>query len=125
MSRLLAENLALREEKIQAQAEREEALNRRVIEDVDSIRIQLETQVVEFSRLLGEMCVIGRKPGRRKSYARQDSHAAIIERPLGNAPVDSSEDKLPTIVEGKHYPRRTLEYVYRKEKIDPCKLRQS
>lgn len=100
----------MRTQTIQLNAEIYDASSKQVIEDVEAIRTQLELKVAEFAGMLTEMGTIGKRPGRRRMSTSSARH--ITERPT-SAVLDcrSCDEKLPTIVEGKYFPRKTLEYV--------------
>jgi hypothetical protein len=106
-SRLLAENLALREDILQLRNEIENGSDRL---GIGSVKDRLESKIHELSSLVLELGLLHRpgnaaqeertrrSPGERRSWRRQEM-------------LEERERQLPTIVEDKLYPRRTLEYV--------------
>ena len=121
-SRLLSENITLREHNIQLQRQLESTGNRPSVTDrLNQIRNQLEAKLTELGGLVYELGTVDKKS--RRSSAIQSG------RPDGQIPKKSpdqrnwknaftlsditghQEGRLPPILEDKLYPRRTLEYV--------------
>jgi hypothetical protein len=108
-SRLLAENLALREDIIQLRNDLDTRPDRQAI---GSVRDQLELKMQELSCLVSELGVLQRpgqasveisekptrSPGGRRSWRRMEM-------------LEEQEKRMPTIREDKYYPRRTMEYA--------------
>ena len=122
-SRLLSENVTLREQNIQLQRQLESHGNRLSTADkVGQIKSQLEIKLAELGGLVYELGTIHKKT--RRSNASQEN-----SRPDGRTPKKSpdqrnwknaftlsevtgqSDGRLPPILEDKLYPRRTLEYA--------------
>ncbi|OCK83621.1 hypothetical protein K432DRAFT_346679 [Lepidopterella palustris CBS 459.81] len=104
-SRLLAENLSLREQVIQLQSVLENQSNRPSAESINAVKNQLEAKIQELGSLVAELGQI-----QRPESARRKSQKLATRRPdwgLGEF-VDGQDGKLPTIAEGKHYPRKTM-----------------
>ncbi|KAF2399105.1 hypothetical protein EJ06DRAFT_70847 [Trichodelitschia bisporula] len=99
VSRLLTDNLALREEINQIRVELEGVAKRNV---VFNIKEQLEAQVKEMGRLLSELDT-SQTPDRVKTAV-----APRHRRGEHGMSQGGEDGKLPTIREDKHYPRSTL-----------------
>jgi hypothetical protein len=114
-SRLLAENLALREEIIQLQAQVEIYQHRPPSESVAAIKIGLETKMQELATLVAGLNALEKTPQPRCKPQALATKKSPGERnwknPLLIPDGLGGEVLLPTISEDKHYPRRTLEYV--------------
>ena len=121
-SRLLSENITLREQNIQLQRQLESTGNRQNAADrLNQIKSQLEDKLTELGGLVYELGTVDKQS--RRSSVIQSS------RPNGQTPKRSpdqrnwknaftlsdvtgqQEGRLPPILEDKLYPRRTLEYA--------------
>jgi hypothetical protein len=107
-SRLLAENLSLREQVLQLQNAH---ASRPSFEKIDAVKAKLEAKMAELGGLVAEL------GGMKKADERPRCRAATSRSPeerqwrsgLGLQEVENQ--MMPTIVEGKSYPRRTVGYV--------------
>ncbi|KAF2273207.1 uncharacterized protein EI97DRAFT_384069 [Westerdykella ornata] len=110
-SRLLAENLSLREQVLQLQNTLEARSNRPSIEDIGDVKSRLETKLAEFGNLvaeLGQLQKANRSP-RCKSQAaatRRSPDERQWRSGLGLQAVENA--MLPTIMEDKYFPRETM-----------------
>lgn len=119
ISRLLAENIALREDAINARAEADKwKANHKLGKEVLRMKEQLELKVSEFSELLGELGTHAERPIRRSSQRRrQGGLVSELVKPVEEREqrhrntIFEQEGRLPAILEDKHYPRRTLENI--------------
>ncbi|KAK6386230.1 hypothetical protein LTS17_001805 [Exophiala oligosperma] len=119
ISRLVADNVSLREQAIAAKAEAERWRRVNFVsQDIMDMKDRLQHKVGEMAMLLVEMGDLPEKAARktrRKSrtqtegladqewkYRQSIKEAAALER-------DMQENRLPAIMEDKSYPRRTLE----------------
>ena len=118
-SRLLAENLDLREQILRLQNELENGQSQRIANQTGVIKAQLESKLVELGALVTGL---GEEPVRKKKLPQggKITRASPSQSPdqrnwknmctLSDA-VAGQEGRLPPIQENKTYPRRTLEYV--------------
>jgi hypothetical protein len=107
-SKLLAENLALREHLGRAQ---------RISECAEALKEQLQTKMAEFGALIngiGDESLPRRKSQVDRTTAKRSPATSPDRRnwknmcTLGES-VKGQEGPLPTILENKYYPRKTLE----------------
>ncbi|TKA54722.1 hypothetical protein B0A49_09719 [Cryomyces minteri] len=111
-SRLLAENISLREQIIHLQSELESNQDASIAKTVSTVKTQLEERLQEIGGLIAELGISQNPPSKanRKSRSAQRSPD---QKEWKNKPslaeTTCSEGRLPTITEDKHYPRRTLE----------------
>jgi hypothetical protein len=112
-SRLLAENLALREQVLSLHNTVE---SRPAFDHIDAVKLQLETKIQELGGLVASLTQT--KSGRDKDVGRRKSQLLAKRRSgeerqwrsgLGLQEVENA--MLPTITEDKFYPRRTMGYV--------------
>jgi hypothetical protein len=115
-SRLLAENLGLREQILRLQNELENGQAQRMV-DTTGIKSRLEAKLLEIGTLISSL---GHEPTPRKNSPQvgKTTRASPIGSPdqrswknlctLSEA-VASQEGRLPPILENKTYPRKTLE----------------
>jgi Shugoshin N-terminal coiled-coil region len=118
VSRLLAENLGLREQILRLQTEAESRSSQEVLDHVNAIKSNLEVKLLELGALvtaLGDA-----PPPKRKASAKEGKtvRPSPTQSPdqknwknmctLSEA-VGLQDGKLPPILEDKSYPRRTLE----------------
>lgn len=119
IARLLAENVAVREEAIRANAEAERwKASCRLGKEVVRMKEQLELKLCEVNALVGELGALPEKVAARRSSQRR-RHGGLVSELI--KPVEDrearqrhtalleQEGRLPAILEDKHYPRRTLE----------------
>ncbi|KAH6875497.1 shugoshin [Alternaria rosae] len=109
-SRLLAENLALREQVLNLHNTIE---SRPVLDQFDVVKTQLEAKLSELSSLVAGLSQTrsggGKDRGRRKSQMtakRKSGEERQWRSGLGLQEVENA--MLPTITEDKYYPRRTM-----------------
>lgn len=125
ISRLLAENITLREQAINSAQEAERLRSsHRVFKEVSKLKEQLESKLSEVSSLVTELGSLPEKAKRRSSQL-QRRKSGLVEIVRSPEPKDwknrqtfggvvagerqIQDGRLPVIVEGKHYPRKTLE----------------
>lgn len=117
-SRLLAENLDLREQILRLKSELDNGKAQRIVDQTGEIKSQLEAKLLEIGALIGSL---GQEPAPTKKSPKA---GRISRTSLGQSPdqrnwknmvtlseaVAGQEGRLPPILENKSYPRRTLEY---------------
>jgi hypothetical protein len=112
-SRLLAENLSLREQVLQLQNAIESQPFRPSLKTIDAVKSKLEAKMLELGGLvaeLGQLKKVDERPRRRSQLAtRRSPEERQWRSGLGLQEVENH--MLPTIVEDKHFPRRTMGYV--------------
>jgi hypothetical protein len=113
-SRLLAENLSLREQVLQLQNALESHAQRPSFENIDTVKAKLEAKMLELGGLvaeLGQMKKVDERPRCRSQLAatRRSPDERQWRSGLGLQEVENH--MLPTITEDKFYPRRTMGYV--------------
>jgi hypothetical protein len=113
-SRLLAENLSLREQVLQLQNALETQSNRPSFEKIDAVKARLEAKLEEFGIMiadLGNMKDTNNAPRCKSQLAatRRSPDERQWRSGLGLQDVENA--MLPTIAEDKYYPRRTMKYV--------------
>lgn len=123
VSRLLGENVSLREQIIKLHYELEQTTNKAVLESVDTVKGRLETKLSELGNLVRELGEVQKTSDaqlarKRKSLDRKSPKRSPDQRNWRNTltfseVVGSGDGRLPPIVEDKYYPRRTLEYYSR------------
>lgn len=112
-SRLLAENLDLREQIIRLQNELENGQAQRIADTTGAIKSRLEEKLLEIGTLitsLGHASTPQEKTSRANPSESPDRRNWKNLCPLSEAVADQ-EGRLPPILENKTYPRRTLECV--------------
>ncbi|KAF1849832.1 uncharacterized protein K460DRAFT_269361 [Cucurbitaria berberidis CBS 394.84] len=106
-SRLLAENLSLREQVLQLHNTIE---SRPAFDHIDAVKTQLEVKIQELGGLVAGLAKLkrGGEKGRRRSQTakRRSGEERQWRSGLGLQEVENG--MLPTITEGKYYPRRTM-----------------
>lgn len=115
-SRLLAENLSLREQIIQLQSQLENGKLQRIANQAGNIKLQLESKLLEIGALitgLGDEAPKKKSPQGGKITSASPSRSPDQRNwknmcTLSEA-VAGQEGRLPPIPENKSYPRRTLE----------------
>jgi len=125
ISRLLAENIAIREQAINSAQEVERLRSsQRIFRDVSRLKEQLGAKLSEAGALVTELGALPEKAKRRSSQ-HQRRRSGLVEpvkspdqkdwknrQTIGGGVIgerQSQDGRLPVIVEGKHYPRKTLE----------------
>ena len=116
-SRLLAENLGLREQIIQLQNDLENGKARRIADSTGVIKSQLEAKLLEIGALitsLGDGSTSKKKAAREGKITKANPSQSPDQRNWKNMctlseAVAGQEGRLPPIMENKSYPRRTLE----------------
>jgi Shugoshin N-terminal coiled-coil region/Shugoshin C terminus len=119
ISRLLAENIAIREQAINSAQEVERLRSsQRIFRDVSRLKEQLESKLSEVSTLVTELGALPEKAKRRSSQhqRRRSGLVQLVKSPdqkdwKNRQAIQLQDGRLPVIIEGKHYPRRTLESV--------------
>ena len=120
-SRLLSENITLRERNIKLQQEVDSRPQRSTLEGIGNVKDKLEIKLAELSTLVGELgrthgsAAQNRSPTRKRAERRSPKRSPD-QRNWKNAltlsEVTGGQDgRLPPIVEDKYFPRKTLEYV--------------
>ncbi len=119
VSRLLSENVSLREQIIRLHYEVEKNTNRAVQNNVDRVRAKLEAKLTELGGLVQELGKVqdnveSQRSQKRKSISRASPKRSPDQKNWKNALTLSevtggADGRLPPIVEDKYYPRRTLE----------------
>ncbi|EXJ54060.1 hypothetical protein A1O7_09397 [Cladophialophora yegresii CBS 114405] len=124
ISRLVADNISLREQAIAAQAEAERwRAASSINSEIFDLRDRLQKKMEEVSELVGEMGRIPEKvarKGRRKSRlanvgqrlssaTEEEWRHRLSMREATAAEAELNDGRLPAIREDKLYPRRTLE----------------
>ncbi|EKG21518.1 Shugoshin [Macrophomina phaseolina MS6] len=112
-ARLLAENLSLREQVIQLQTELEHTRGHAAVEQISSVKDQLESKLMEIGSLVAELNSI-KKPTYKKRASDAGPSKAMEQfewrRAMREQAGEHDDDEiLPTITEDKYYPRRTLD----------------
>lgn len=113
-SRLLAENLSLREQVLQLQNTLESQQLRHSFENIDAVKAKLEAKMMELGGLVAELGNMKKEDLRRRrrsqlTATRRSPDERQWRSGLGLQEVENQ--MLPTITEDKHYPRRTMRYV--------------
>jgi hypothetical protein len=113
-SRLLAENLSLREQVLQLQNALESQPLRPSFDSIDAVKSKLEAKMLELGGLvaeLGQMKKADERPRRRSQLlaTRRSPEERQWRSGLGLQEVENQ--MLPTITEDKFYPRHTMGYV--------------
>ena len=116
MSRLLTENLELREQIIQLQNELENDKAHHIVENSRATKSLLEAKLLELGALISDL---GNEPEQKKSTkgrrtVKESPSRSPAQRDWRNMYTMSEvvrglEGALPPIVENKTYPRKTLE----------------
>ena len=115
----LSENITLREENIHLQQELDINGRQQALDNVGAVKRQLDHKLVELSDLLTELGIaqstipkplplekLGHRKTPRRNSDQQRRRSAALQTEIAEA-----DGRLPSIVEGKYFPRRTLEYV--------------
>jgi hypothetical protein len=118
-SRLLAENLGLREQILHLQNELENGKAQKIADGTGVIKLQLEAKLLEIGALitgLGDGSAPKRRSPREGKITKASPSRSPDQRNWKNLctlseAVAGQEGRLPAILENKSYPRRTLELV--------------
>jgi hypothetical protein len=118
VSRLLAENLGLREQILRLQTEADSRSSQKVVDHVNAIKANLETKLLELGKLvtaLGDVPHPKKKSSTKEGKTVRPSPTQSPDQKnwknmctLSEA-VGLQDGRLPPILEDKSYPRRTLE----------------
>ncbi|KAE9375295.1 hypothetical protein N431DRAFT_369559 [Stipitochalara longipes BDJ] len=113
-SRLLAENLGLREQILRLQTELENRKAKRIADHTGVIKSQLEAKLLEISALisgLGDESARKKKSPRGGKITRASPSTSPDQKNWKNMCTlnEAVEGRLPPILENKLFPRRTLE----------------
>jgi hypothetical protein len=116
VSRLLAENLGLREQILRLQTEADSRSSQEVVDHVNAIKSNLEAKLLELGILVTKLGDV--PPPKKKTSTTEGKTVRPTQSPdqknwknmctLSEA-VGLQDGKLPPILEDKSYPRRTLE----------------
>lgn len=107
-SRLLAENLALRERAMHLQHTVDKQSNSLSFENIDVVRSQLEAKMQELGSLVASLGQPKLSERRRKSQQLARHRPQERNFRSGLCIQEVEERMMPTIDEGKDYPRRTM-----------------
>ncbi|KAJ4406019.1 hypothetical protein N0V91_004903 [Didymella pomorum] len=106
-SRLLAENLALRERAMHLQHTVDKQSNSLSFENIDAVRSQLEAKMTELGSLVASLGQPKQPERRRKSQLAK--HRPQERNFRSGLCIQEVEDRMmPTIDEGRDHPRRTM-----------------
>jgi hypothetical protein len=116
-SRLLAENLGLREQILRLQTELENGRAQRIADHTGVVKSQLEAKLLEINALitgLGDESAPKKKSSRVGKITRTSPNTSPDQKDWKNMctlseAVSGQEGRLPPILENKLFPRRTLE----------------
>ncbi|PYH47700.1 shugoshin family protein [Aspergillus saccharolyticus JOP 1030-1] len=117
VSQLLAENVSLREQAITLKQELKRCQATKLLQDgVYSIKSKLDAKLMELSTLVTELGELPRDYNKKQSSAQMTSStpqsALSWERKIADMErtnTHEEEGRLPTILEDKYFPRKTLE----------------
>ncbi|KAL8934663.1 MAG: hypothetical protein Q9211_005108 [Gyalolechia sp. 1 TL-2023] len=113
VSRLLSENITLREQIIKLQFEID---NNFGADSISAVKGKLETKLAELGGLVQQLgkSAADRRTARRRSGVKSSPKESPAQKHWKNAlniseVTAGADGRLPPIVEGKYYPRRTLD----------------
>lgn len=111
VSRLLAENLDLRGQIITQETQPNRSRN--FISHVGEVRSELDSKLRDIAVLVAKLDRPVKEPRRSSAGTKlpKAKRRSSEERMQMMEALAEQEGRLPAIVENKHYPRRTLEYV--------------
>lgn len=97
------------------QTELEQSRGQNAVQQISSVKDQLESKLLEIGSLVAELNTIN-KPSRKVRVSDAGPSRAVehfewrraMKEQMGD---QDDDDVLPTIKENKYYPRRTLEYA--------------
>jgi hypothetical protein len=111
-SRLLAENLSLREQVLQLQNTLESHSSRPSFENIDAVKSKLEAKLLELGGLVAELGQLKKEDARPRCKSQLAATRRSPDERAWRSELQKVEDAmLPTIAEGKYYPRWTMGYV--------------
>jgi len=116
-SRLLADNLELREQVLRLRLEIDDGRARRIADNTTVIKSQLELKMQEISTLINDLNQAPtpeKKPTKAGKLIRENPNGSPDQRNWRNMCTLSElsagqEGRLPPIIENKSFPRKTLE----------------
>ena len=119
VSRLLSENVSLREQIIKLQYEIEKNNSQSIEDNVTSVKAKLEEKLAELGGLVKELDQVQKVTGTRKTSKRNPAGQSSPQQSpdqrnwknvltLSEA-TGGMDGRLPPILEDKYYPRRTME----------------
>ena len=119
VSRLLSENVSLREQTIKLQYEIEKNNGQSIEDNVTSVKAKLEEKLAELGGLVKELGQVQKVTGTRRTSKRKSAGQSSPQRSpdqknwknvltLSEA-TGGMDGRLPPILEDKYYPRRTME----------------
>lgn len=122
VSRLLSENITLRERIISLHHEVEKRPGRAMLDGLSAVKGRLESKLTELGELvqgLGDVTAAGerRRSSKRRSIDRSSSKRLDSGQRTWRNGLNCSEftgeleGRLPPILEDKYFPRKTLEYI--------------
>ena len=120
ISRLLGENVSLREQIIKLHYEVESNAKKPDYIQIDSFKIKLETKLKEVGDLVQELGQVQRDAKRRGQQKRKSLSNTISPKRSPNQRIwkntqtlsdlmGEADGRLPPILEDKYFPRQTLE----------------
>ncbi|MCJ1283857.1 hypothetical protein MMC26_003188 [Xylographa opegraphella] len=128
-SRLLSENLVLREGVISLEHELENRPKREALEDLGFVKDKLEEKLAELGCLVFELgraqtsAIATSAPLRRQSRVKSPENSPdqrVWKNALTLSEVTAGQDgRLPPILEDKYYPRKTLKYGLASANLQP------
>lgn len=111
-SKLLAENLGLREQILRLQDKLEEGRAQRIADHTGALKAQLEAKLLEIGTLVNSLSEEPRRQKSAKDATKSTDSPAQKNWRNSCSLADTlanQEGRLPPILENKSYPRRTLE----------------
>lgn len=121
VSRLLSENVSLREQIIKLHYEAEKSIELAAFDSVNTVKGKLEAKLSELGQLVQELGnvqknVASQRKHRRRSISRNSPKRSPDQRNWKNTLTLSevtggADGRLPPIFEDKYFPRRTMECV--------------
>ena len=115
VSRLLSENVSLREQIIKLQYEIEKNNGQSIEDNVTSVKAKLEEKLAELGGLVKELGQVQKVTGTRRTSKRKSAGQSSPDQKNWKNVLTLSEatggmdGRLPPILEDKYYPRRTME----------------
>lgn len=121
VSRLLGENVSLREQIIKLHYELESNAGKPDTSTIDAFRIRLEAKLKEVGNLVQELGDVQKAAKKRSQQKRRSMDSRLSPKRSPNQRswkntqtlsdlMGEAEGRLPPILEDKQFPRRTLEY---------------
>lgn len=117
----MSENLSLRERVVRLQHEVDKAVDHSVLDDMGAIKSKIETKLAELGGFVEELSKMqknaeNRRIPKRRSSVKKSPTKSPDQKNWKNVLTLSEvtcggDHRLPPIVEGKCFPRKTLEYV--------------